>query len=255
MIQPGLTYAMATAPPVFASGPTELHSEPAHYVRQSSGNPGAEGEQHDRVELSAAGQELAARHAPPLPGAEREETPAGDPQKAVAGQTTGTDTEELSPEELRVVEELRARDREVRAHEAAHLANAGQYASGGASFTYQQGPDGRRYAVGGEVGIDTSKEQDPEATIRKMQTVRRAALAPANPSGTDRAVAAAAAAQQAEAQRELQLEKMQLVAEETTTSTTAKGETTATSTGATEARRHRFAQDGIADQPSLSLII
>ncbi len=53
------------------------------------------------------------------------------------------------------------------------------------------------YAVGGEVKIDTSPERTPEATVSKMQQVRRAALAPADPSGTDRAVAAEAA--QAEA--------------------------------------------------------
>jgi hypothetical protein len=48
------------------------------------------------------------------------------------------------------------------------------------------------YAVGGEVQIDTSPAGSPEATIRKMQQIRRAALAPSQPSGTDRAVAAQA---------------------------------------------------------------
>lgn len=66
------------------------------------------------------------------------------------------------------------RDREVRAHEQAHMAAAGAYSRGG--------PDNRQYAVGGEVQIDTSAVSgDPEATIRKAQTVRRAANAPATP--------------------------------------------------------------------------
>lgn len=96
--------------------------------------------------------------------------------------------------ESRELEQLKQRDREVRAHELAHLAAAGQYAQGGAKFEYQRGPDGGRYAVGGEVSIDTSPVPgDPEATIRKLQAVQRAALAPAEPSGQDRSVASQAA--------------------------------------------------------------
>ena len=99
-----------------------------------------------------------------------------------------------------VVQALVSRDREVRTHEAAHLAVAGNLARGGASFSYQQGPDGGRYAIGGEVSIDVSPVQgDPKATIKKAQIIQAAALAPAQPSGQDRAVAAAASrmAQQA----------------------------------------------------------
>lgn len=103
-----------------------------------------------------------------------------------------------------VLRELQSRDREVRTHEQAHLAAAGAYARGGASFVYQRGPDGRMYAVGGEVGIDISRAATPEETIVKMQTVRRAALAPAEPSAADRRIAAQASIRLAEAQRELQ---------------------------------------------------
>ncbi len=105
-----------------------------------------------------------------------------------------TDAAGLSEEERAQVKKLAARDREVRAHEAAHQAVGGQYA-GAATFTYQSGPDGRRYAVGGEVPIDISAVPgDPDATIRKLRTVRRAALAPAEPSAQDRSVAATAEA-------------------------------------------------------------
>jgi len=97
---------------------------------------------------------------------------------------------ELSSEEKKQIAELKARDNEVRAHEAAHVAAGGQYIRSGASYQYQTGPDGGRYAVGGEVSIDTSAVKgDPEATIAKMQVVKRAAAAPASPSGQDRAVA------------------------------------------------------------------
>lgn len=112
--------------------------------------------------------------------------------------------EHLTPQEQKQVAQLQSRDREVRAHEAAHVAAGGGYVRGGANFSYQVGPDGKRYAVGGEVSIDTSPVRDnPAATIAKMQTVRRAALAPADPSAQDRAVAAAASASEAQARQEL----------------------------------------------------
>jgi len=111
---------------------------------------------------------------------------------------------ELSADEKRKVEQLQARDREVRAHEAAHKNVAGQYARGGASFDHETGPDGKRYAVGGEVSIDVSKvDGDPQATIAKAQTIRSAALAPAQPSSQDFAVAAQASRMEAEARAEL----------------------------------------------------
>lgn len=112
---------------------------------------------------------------------------------------------ELTPAEEQQVDELKQRDREVRTHEQAHLAAAGPHARGGPTYDYQDGPDGRNYAVGGEVQIDTSPvEGDPEATIRKAQTIRAASLSPAEPSAQDRAVAAAATQMEAQAQRELQ---------------------------------------------------
>lgn len=110
---------------------------------------------------------------------------------------------EQSDEERKEVADLAKRDREVRSHEQAHLNALGAYRSGGASFTFATGPDGKRYAVGGEVPVDLSEESSPEATIRKMQTVRRAALAPAEPSGADRQVAAAASQIEARARAEL----------------------------------------------------
>lgn len=110
---------------------------------------------------------------------------------------------ELSEEDRKVVEKLKARDREVRAHEQAHKSVGGQYA-GSISYTFQKGPDGRSYAVGGEVPIDASEiGGDPAATIEKMRVVKAAALAPAEPSSQDRKVAAIADAKMAQAQAEL----------------------------------------------------
>lgn len=100
------------------------------------------------------------------------------------------------------VQRLKAQEEKVKAHEAAHKAAGGQYA-GAVSYTYRPGPDGRSYIVGGEVQIDISPGRTPQETIRKMAIVQRAALAPADPSGQDRAVAAQAAAMAAQAQQEL----------------------------------------------------
>ncbi len=109
----------------------------------------------------------------------------------------------LTEEELKLVQTLAARDREVRTHEQAHQAVGGRYA-GSPSYEYQSGPDGKRYAVGGEVPIDIGEAADPAETVRKMEVVRRAALAPAEPSGQDRAVAAQATQIAARARAELQ---------------------------------------------------
>ncbi|GAB4546749.1 MAG: hypothetical protein Tsb0013_05860 [Phycisphaerales bacterium] len=118
-------------------------------------------------------------------------------------ETDGTQ-DELTPEQREQVEKLKARDAEVKAHEQAHVAAAGPYFRGGPTYSYQEGPDGNRYAVGGSVQIDTSPVSgDPEATIAKAQVVKRAALAPAKPSSTDQQVAAAASRMEAEARREL----------------------------------------------------
>jgi len=111
--------------------------------------------------------------------------------------------EELSEEDQRKIEELKRIDREVRTHEQAHLSAAGGYARGGASYDYLTGPDGKRYANSGHVNIDTSRERTPEATIRKADIVHKAALAPANPSPSDRQIASNAMKMKAEAQKEL----------------------------------------------------
>jgi hypothetical protein len=119
-----------------------------------------------------------------------------------SAETDATGEEELDREEAAQVRELKQRDAEVKAHEQAHMAAGGGLVQGAASYTYEKGPDGTMYAVGGEVKIDTSPARTPEQTIRKAQQIRRAALAPAKPSGTDRAVAAAASQMEAQARAE-----------------------------------------------------
>jgi len=118
--------------------------------------------------------------------------------------------DELSEDEKRLVYDLQARDAEVRTHEAAHQA-AGGGMTGGASYTYQQGPDGRMYAIGGEVSISFKAGSTPEETIRNAQQVIAAAMAPANPSGQDFAVASSARVMQMKAQQQLNREKQEVL--------------------------------------------
>ncbi|EQB38756.1 hypothetical protein M947_08635 [Sulfurimonas hongkongensis] len=108
---------------------------------------------------------------------------------------------ELSADEKRVVQSLQSRDAEVRAHEAAH--QSGGAATGGASYTYQKGPDGRMYAIGGEVSISYKSGSTPQETIANADAVIAAALAPANPSGQDLAVASSANVMKVKAQQQL----------------------------------------------------
>jgi len=111
---------------------------------------------------------------------------------------------ELSQEQVRQLREFKIRDREVRAHEQAHASAAGSLAKGSPNYSYQRGPDGQVYAVGGEVQIDTSAiAGDAEATAEKARQIQRAALAPAQPSQQDRAIAAAALAMESQARVEI----------------------------------------------------
>ncbi len=109
----------------------------------------------------------------------------------------------LSEAERRQVAELAERDREVRAHEMAHVAAGAGLVTRGASYTYQTGPDGQRYAIGGEVGIETSPGRTPEESLSKAERIRAAALAPAEPSGQDRQVAAQASRMASDARLEI----------------------------------------------------
>lgn len=134
-------------------------------------------------------------------GAGREKV-GGKPDKPTQPGATSNTGEPLTKEQESQIRELKKRDAEVKAHEQAHAAVGGAYASA-PTYTYAKGPDGKKYAVGGEVQIDTSPERTPDATIRKMDVVIRAALAPAEPSSQDRAVARQAQQQRLEAQQQL----------------------------------------------------
>lgn len=120
-----------------------------------------------------------------------------------------SDQSELSASEEQLIAKLQARDTEVKAHEAAHIAAGSGVVSGGASFTYQTGPDGKQYAIGGEVPISVPESDDPDEMIANAQKVRGAALAPADPSPQDMRVASSASMMEARARAQKAKEESQ----------------------------------------------
>ncbi|UMR30158.1 catalase [Massilia sp. MB5] len=140
----------------------------------------------------AASGAAPARAAPAQGAQEKQEPQAKQGAKA-----------ELTADQLKQIDKLKARDQQVRQHEMAHLSAAGGLATSGPTYTYQRGPDGINYAIGGEVNIDTSPGRTPQETLERARTIQAAALAPADPSGPDRAIAARAQQMAQQASQEL----------------------------------------------------
>ena len=113
----------------------------------------------------------------------------------------------LTPEQERRIRELEAIDREVHAHEQAHISVGADLILSGPTYEYETGPDEKRYAVGGEVTIDTSPARTPEETIPKAQHIRETALAPVDPSAQDHRVASIATQLEGDARVALQTQQ------------------------------------------------
>ncbi|HCK18390.1 MAG TPA: hypothetical protein DHW36_07725 [Thalassospira sp.] len=105
---------------------------------------------------------------------------------------------DLDPAEEVVVNQLRARDSAVRQEEQAHAAAAGPYGSA-PQYTYQVGPDGNAYAIGGHVDVSVSVSGTAADRDRALATLQNAALAPNAPSGADMAAFRQASLQRATA--------------------------------------------------------
>lgn len=125
-----------------------------------------------------------------------------DAQGGSDPQATPAQYQDLTAAEVEQVKALQERDAEVRRHEQAHAA-AGGTTTGSPTYTYTTGPDGRQYAVAGEVSVRFSSSNDPEKTIAEAQQIKRAATAPAEPSAQDYAVAREADQRIAQARQEL----------------------------------------------------
>ncbi len=165
-------------------------SDSGQNKESSSLQPGGE----DKLSLSGEARALSEK--------ENRSATVADSEDATAGKNT-IDSTELTMEEQAQLQQLKHRDAEVRTHEQAHMAAAGQYSRGGPSFSLKKGPDGKDYAIGGEVNIDIGKEKTPEETVAKMRIISQAALAPANPSSADRRIAAQASVKEAQARQEI----------------------------------------------------
>lgn len=111
--------------------------------------------------------------------------------------------DELTLAQEQEIAELKARDLEVKAHEQAHIAAATGINVSAPSYDYQIGPDGKKYAAGGEVNISFVEGGDPASDIAKAKIMKAAALAPAQPSSQDLSVARNAERIIAESKKEL----------------------------------------------------
>lgn len=109
----------------------------------------------------------------------------------------------LTPEQEQVVAKLKARDAEVRAHEQAHISAAAGISASAPTFEYQTGPDGKQYAIGGEVTVSFVEVKDPKENIANAEAMLASALAPSQPSSQDMAVASSAEKIIADAKQEL----------------------------------------------------
>ena len=103
-----------------------------------------------------------------------------------------------------------------------------------ASYTYERGPDNKMYAVAGEVGISTGEGNTPQESLNKAQTIRRAALAPADPSPQDLKVAAQAASMEMSARAQIMQEKMVQNSQNTNNSNETSGDAVNSAENSTE---------------------
>ncbi len=156
---------------------------------------------YERPQVQTEPSSQQAENADAAEAGETADASADNANQESAGRESAEEKQQQQVEQQEITE-LKARDQEVRTHEQAHAAMGGQYA-GSPQYEYETGPDNKRYITGGEVSIDVSEASSPENTIKKMEQVRAAALAPAQPSSQDLKVAAEAAQKASEARAEL----------------------------------------------------
>jgi len=139
----------------------------------------------------------------------RDDTSSSNKKDTKKSSEKSKSTTQLTTEQKLLVGKLESRDAHVRAHEAAHQ-SAGA-ATGAVNFTYEKGPNGKMYAIGGDVSISYQTGSTPQETIKNAQTVINAALAPSDPSPQDFAVASSAKVMMMKAERELAKDNMKKI--------------------------------------------
>ena len=221
--RPALKSAVSPAEAAASRSQTQTNSSPSDRVDVSPGAYDALAKNQPPADPTASGEttlntvaEVSAQDAKPGRDSDSADGSGRRPLEKT------TDATGLTEEERRDVSRMKKRDAEVRAHEQAHKSIAGPF-GGAPVFQYLKGPDGKLYAVGGEVAIDvTPVAGNPEATARKMDQIRRAALAPISPSMGDRSVAALAS--QIKAQAEAEMRKDRAASEQPNATDTRPGE-------------------------------
>lgn len=109
------------------------------------------------------------------------------------------DPDSPDSDKQRVIEDLKKRDRDVREHESAHASDPRLVKIGSAQYDYTIGPDGKAYATGGRVTLSTGTSRTPEEAIDKAEALKRASMAPGEPSSKDFQAMNAASAMEFEA--------------------------------------------------------
>lgn len=204
---------ITNTPPSFANAVTPFSSQGRQPVGEETGEnrstplaPVVETPEPERNENRRAPDERRGEAEQRIQLDDRQGDATGDESEQQRSEALSRQQNEIEQRQLledrQHIRELSARDREVRSHEQAHQTAGGSLA-GAASFTYERGPDGKSYAIGGEVPISVSSSGDPEQVRDNAQKVQQAALAPAQPSSQDRRVAAAAAQIELEALQDI----------------------------------------------------
>ncbi len=172
------------------------------------------------------------------------EQQTGDGSESGREGNSQTGEEELTQQEQREVSELKTTDAEVKAHENAHKAAAAGLSTSAPNYEYETGPDGKKYAVAGDVNVSYQSSSDPEVNLKNAQQLRAAALAPADPSSQDRKVAMQAEREIAQARQEI-LEEQNKPEEE-------EGAATGTASAA-DAETPAFDSSGLENTPALQM--
>ena len=89
----------------------------------------------------------------------------------------------------RVLDKFKNLDAHIRSHEQSHASSINTTTP--ISYNYQMGPDGKMYATGGYVRLDTSIPTDPKAAITKLDKIQHASNN-SDMSGADSSISRAA---------------------------------------------------------------
>lgn len=91
----------------------------------------------------------------------------------------------------RVLDKFRNMDAKVRMHEQTHASLSNTTSP--IQYNYQMGPDGKMYAVGGSVRLDTSMPSDPKAAMNKLDSIINSSTSSGSSmSGADSSIAISA---------------------------------------------------------------